>query len=166
VGGVGLAHQVIVVVSGEGFVGGEDEVAIVKGRGGLLDPEVAIGDLAVTPTGDGGAVGIAVEYVAEKKSAGGGFAVAFAFLESGLDGVEAAAPGETAAAEIDGKGGIFGDPGSRSGVAPVELKSGVAGVPAIGNGKEKCAGLVGDGGGREICGKKRKKKKEQAGHTA
>jgi hypothetical protein len=157
---------VIVVVGGEGFVGGEDEVAIVEGGGGFLDPKVAIGDLAVAPTGDGGAVGIAVENVAEEESAGGGFTVAFAFLESGLSRMEAAAPGETAATEIHGNGGIFSDPGSGGGVAPIELKSGVAGVPAVGNGKEKRAGRIGDGRGRESCGEKRKEKKEQAGHTA
>jgi len=157
---------VIVVVGGEGFMGGENEVAVVEGRGGFLDPEVTIGDLAVAPAGDGRAVGIAVKDVAEKESAGGGFAVAFTFLKSGLSRVKAATPGETAAAEIHGDGGIFGDPGRGGGVAPVELKSGVTGVPAVGNGKEKRAGRIGDGRGRESCGEKRKEKKEQAGHTA
>ena len=64
-------------------------------------------------------------------------------------------------------GGICGDPGSGGGGAPIEPKGDVAGVPAVGNGKEERTGLIGDGGGKERGGKKRKeKKKEQAGHTA
>ena len=111
-------------------------------------------------------VGVAVENVAEEESPRGGFAVAFAFLESGLSRMKAAAPSKTAATEVDGDGGIFGDPGSGGGVAPIEPKGGVAGVPAVGNGKEKRAGLIRDGRGRERGGEKRKEKKEQAGHTA
>ena len=81
-GGVGLAHEVVVVVGRERFVGGKDEVAVVEGGGGFLDPEIAIGDLAVAPAGDGGTVGIAVQDVAEEKEAGGGFAIAFSAIIS------------------------------------------------------------------------------------
>jgi hypothetical protein len=158
---------VIVVIGGEGFVGGEDEVAVVEGGGGFLDPEIAIGDLAVAPAGDGGAVGIAVENVAEKKEAGGGFSVAFAFLESGLSRMKATAPSKTAAAEMDGDGGVGFYPGIAGGGAAVKLEGGVAGVPAVGDGEEEGAGVVGDGGGRERGGEKKKREEEkEAGHVA
>jgi hypothetical protein len=157
---------VIVVVGGEGFVSGENEVAVVKGRGGLLDPEIAIGDLAVAPARDGRAVGIAIKNVAEKEGTGGGFAVTFALLESGLSRVEAAAPGEAASTEIHGDGGILGDPRSGGGVAPVKLESGVAGIPSFRNGEKKGAGRVWNGGGLKAKSGKRKTKKKQTGHTA
>jgi hypothetical protein len=154
------------VVGGEGFVGGENEVAGVKGGGGFLDPEVSIGNLAVAPTGDGRAVGVAIKNVAEQKGAGGGFAVTFALLESGLSRVEAAAPGEAASTEIDGDGGILGDPRSGGRVAPIELEIGVAGVPTFRDGEKKGTRRVRNGGGKERGREKRKKKKEQTGHTA
>ena len=96
------------MVRWEWFVGGEDKVAVVKRGGGFLDPEIAVGDLAITPTGDRGAVGVAVEDVAEQEKAGRRFAVPLAFLDAGLGGVKAAAPGKASAAEMHRDGGIRG----------------------------------------------------------
>jgi len=167
VGGISLPHEVVVVVRRERFVGGEDQVAVVEGGGGFLDPEVAIGDLAVAPAGDGGTVGIAVQDVAEEKEAGGGFAIAFSLLDAGLGGVQAATPGEAAAAKMDGDGGVGFYPGIAGGGPAVELEGGVAGVPAVGDGEEEGAGVVGDGGGRERGGEKKKREEEkEAGHVA
>jgi hypothetical protein len=154
------------MVSRERLVSGKNEMAVVERGGGFLDPEVAIGHLPVTPARDRGGLVVAIENVAEQEDAGGRFAVTFALLESGLSRVEAAAPGEAASTEIDGDGGILGDPRSGGGVAPVELESGVAGVPAFRDGEKKGARRVRNGGGRERGREKRKKKKEQTGHTA
>jgi hypothetical protein len=42
----------------------------------------------------------------------------------------------------------------------------MAGVPVLGKGEEEGAGFFRDGRGQQGGGKKRKEKKEQAGHTA
>lgn len=138
-GGVGLTHEVIVLVGWERFVGGKDEVPVVEGGGGFLDPEISIGDLAVAPARNGAEVSIPIENVAEEEDPGGGFAVTFAFLGSGLGGVKATAPSEAAAAEVDGYRGILGEPGGGGGVASIELEGGMAGVPTIGNRQQKGA---------------------------
>jgi len=152
------------VVGGEGVVGGEDEVAVVKRGGGFLDPEIAIRDLPVAPSGQGRAFRVSVKNVAKEKSAGGRFAVALAFLDAGLGGVEAATPGQPAPAQVHGDGGIFGGPGRGGGITPVNLKSGVAGVPVFGNRQKKGAGLIRNRGCQEGGGNEKKEK--QTGHTA
>ncbi len=167
VGGIGLAHEVVVVVGGEGFVGGKDKMAVVERGGRLLDPEIAIGNLAVAPTRQRGAFRVPIEDVAEPKGSGGGFAIALAFLRAGLGGVEAAPPGEAAPAEVHGDGGIFGNPRHGGGVPPVQLEAGVPGVPTVGNGEEQDARRIRNGRGRERGREERKKKeKEEPGHTA
>jgi hypothetical protein len=167
VGGISLSHEVVMVVGGEGFVGGEDQVAVVEGGGWFLDPEITIGDLAVAPAGDGGTVGIAVEDVAEEKEAGGGFAIAFALLDAGLGRVQAATPGEAPATEMDGNGGVGFYPGILGGGTAVELEGGLPGVPMIRDSHKKGAGLLGDGRGAKMGNEKKKRKKEkQPAHMA
>ena len=124
-------------------------MAVVKGGGGFLDPEIAIGDLAVAPTGDGGAVSIAVEDVAEEKKAGGGFAVALAFLDAGLVGVEAATPSKPPTAEMDGDRGVGGGPSRGGGGTAVQLEGGLDGVPCLRNCHEEGAGLIRKGRSEE-----------------
>ena len=148
-GGVGLAHEVVMLIRREWFVGGEDEVTVVKRGGGFLNPEIAVGDLAVTPTGDGGAVGIAIEDVAEEKKAGGRFAIALAFLDAGLVGVEAATPSEPPAAEMNGDGGVGGGPSRGGGDPAVQQEGGLDGVPCLRNRHEEGAGLIRNGRSEE-----------------
>jgi hypothetical protein len=49
VGGIVLAHKVVAVFRGKRFMSREDKVTIIEGGGGLLDPEITIGHLAVPP---------------------------------------------------------------------------------------------------------------------
>jgi hypothetical protein len=53
VGRLVLSHAIEKVVRREGFVGIEDEMAVVVEGGGIFDPKIAIGDAAVAPTWKG-----------------------------------------------------------------------------------------------------------------
>jgi hypothetical protein len=53
VGRLVLSHTIEKVVRRKGFVGIEDEMAVVVEGGGIFDPKIAIGDAAVAPTWKG-----------------------------------------------------------------------------------------------------------------
>ena len=62
-----LSHTIEKVVSREGFVGIEDEMAIVVEGGGVFDPKIAIRNAVVAPTRKGELGGIPVKNRAQGK---------------------------------------------------------------------------------------------------
>ena len=66
-----MSHPIEKVIRREGFVGIEDEMAIVVEGGGVFDPKIAIGDAAVAPTWKGELGGVPIKNGAQRKDSCG-----------------------------------------------------------------------------------------------
>jgi hypothetical protein len=97
VGGVGLAHEMVEFAFRERFVGRENEMAVIKRGGGVFDPKVSIGNLAIPPTLDGRAGVVPVEDISQLEKTRGGFFVALLFLWARLRWMESTTPGQALA---------------------------------------------------------------------
>ncbi len=62
-----MSHAIEKVVRRDGFVGIEDEMAVVVEGGGVFDPKIAIGDAAIAPTWKGEMGGVPIKNGAQGK---------------------------------------------------------------------------------------------------
>ena len=60
-----MAHEVVAVFRGKRFMSREDKVTVIEGGGGLLDPEITIGHLAVPPFRKPRLICVAIENIAK-----------------------------------------------------------------------------------------------------
>lgn len=124
-----------------------DDVLVVMGGAGIIDPCVEVGDLMVGVVAAGREGGLVAVDLAELKDAGGGTFVALDFVETELVlAGDAAPPCEAGSAEEDGPWLGYGTPWA-AGIALVEAEEAVVCVPIGGDGDDQLGGGGVDAGG-------------------
>jgi len=134
VGWIILPHAIEKMVIGKGFVGVQNEMAIVVQGSGIFDPKIPIGDAVVAPTWKGELGGVSIQSGAQQKYSSGRLFIAFAFLNAVLCRVNPSAPSESVAAEVNLLGEAGCGPGRGGKSSAKELKICLSGIPVVGHG--------------------------------